>query len=358
MSLFGKAKFGGNQRSWFKLKDGDSVFRILPPMGDLQEEGRWSQFYKIHYGYKNSDNKMRTFESPEVKNRNTKMIEVRDAALDRINQLKVKLDEATAAGNEEMKQKLLKLVGGQKSQFNLDSNHYMNVVDLQGNVGILKMRHKCKLALDAVIKKLRESGVEPLDPDTGRYFVFSRSGAGRDTVYQVSVYKKKFKVESVGEVEQDVVHQITEDLAKRLLSENADGTFKYKEAARLDMLFKKPTAAEVERIVREGSRAVDEILDKASENPSVDTESDEGSEDDEAEATPAKAATPVQAAPVVIATGTANLSSAATFTPPAPAPLTVAAVSPTAAALPAAPKTTAQAVTEQNDADFLKSLGI
>lgn len=350
MSLFGKARFGGNQRNWFKLKDGDSIFRVLPPMGDLQEDGRWSQFYKIHYGYRNSDNKMRTFESPEVRNRNTKMVEVRDAALERIIHLKAKLDEAK---DEDLRQKLLKLVGGTKSQFNLDSNHYMNVVDLQGNVGILKIRHKCKLALDAAIKKLRDAGVEPLDPQTGRYFVFSRSGVGRDTMYSVSVYKKKLHIDGVGEVEKDFTHQITDDLAKRLLKEKADGTFEYKEAARLDMLFKRPTAAEVERIVLEGSSAVDEILDKASENPSVDTTSEgDGLEDD---GVPAPVAAPVAALagskPAPVATPAATLT-VAVATPA----VSVAASSPVLAVN--APKTTAGAVADVSDVDFLKSLGV
>src|SRR5271165_6262676 len=111
MSVFGKAKFGGNKRNYWKLKDGNAIFRILPPMGDLMEDGRWSVYYKIHYGYKNSAGKMRTFESPEVMNRKTKMIEVRDAALDRINSLKAELEAAKAAKNEELVKRLTALVG-------------------------------------------------------------------------------------------------------------------------------------------------------------------------------------------------------------------------------------------------------
>lgn len=357
MSVFGKAKFGGNKRNWFKLKDGDSVYRILPPMGDLQEDGRWSVFYGIHYGYRNSKGEMRTFQSPLIKNRKTKMIEVPDAALERIAQLKKKLDDAKEAGNEELKTQLLKLVGGQKSRYNLDNNHYMNVVDLQGNVGILKIRHKCKLALDAQIKKLRDNGVEPLDPETGRFFVFTRSGMGMDTVYQVSVYKRKLQVDGVGEVEQDLTHAITDELAKRCLVENKDGTFTYKEAGRLDSLFKKPTAAEVERMVKEGEKAVDEILDaKTSTNTSEDVgEDDSGTEEDE---TPA----PVTTAP----TTTAAVTAPPTTTPvtQAATPVTETKVAPPVAKVAVnqtpstAPKTTAESVASQSDEDFLKSLGL
>lgn len=359
MSVFGKAKFGGNKRNWWKLKDGDSVYRILPPMGDLQEDGKWSVFYGIHYGYKNSADETRTFVSPLVRNRKTKMIDVADPALDRINTLKAKLEEAKKAGDEELKTQLLKLVGGPKSRYNLDNNHYMNVVDLQGNVGLLKIRHKCKLALDAAIKKLRDAGIEPLDPESGRYFVFSRSGMGNETTYQVTVYKKKLHVDGVGEVEQDAVHQITPDLAKRCLTENADGTYTYKEAARLDSLFKRPTAEEVARMVKEGAKAVDEILDAKKETAAAEASDEDtsGSEDDEevqappaakAAPAPAQAAAPAQAP----ATAAAAPTPAATAAPVSP-PVEAAKTAP-----PAAPKTTSEAVAEQSDEDFLKSLGL
>lgn len=359
MSVFGKAKFGGNKRTWFKLKDGDSVYRILPPMGDQQKDGRWSAFYGIHYGYKNSKGEMRTFQSPLIKNRKTKMVEVPDAALERIAQLKAKLEDAKEAGNKELVVNLLKLVGGQKSRYNLDNNHYMNVVDLQGNVGILKIRHKCKLALDTQIKKLRDAGVEPLDPESGRYFTFTRSGMGMDTVYQVSVYKKKIKVEGLGEVEQDLVHTITDELANRCLVENSGPgpRFTYKEAANLATLFKKPTAEEVARIVAEGEKAVDEILDAKTANDTgvtQEAEDDSGTEDDEALA-------PAAAAPTTTATTTAPPATTTTTAAAPPVTETVAPaakVTETKAAPASAPKTTAEAVGEQTDEDFLKSLGL
>lgn len=363
-SVFGKAKFGGNKRNWWKLKDGDSVYRILPPMGDLAEDGKWSVFYGIHYGYKNSADETRTFVSPLVRNRKTKMIEVPDPALERINTLKAKLEDAKKAGDEELKTQLLKLVGGPKSRYNLDNNHYMNVVDLQGNVGLLKIRHKCKLALDAVIKKLRDAGVDPLDPETGRYFVFSRSGSGNETTYQVSIYKRKLMVKDVGEVEQDAVHQIDAELARRCLTQNTDGTFTYKEAARLDSLFKRPTSEEVARMVKEGSKAVDEILDTKKETAGAATaaeaveEDTSGTEEEEEVQAPAAQAATAAPAPAPVA---APAQAPATTATAAPTPAAVAApVTPPAApkAPPAAPKTTQEAVAEQTDEDFLKSLGL
>jgi hypothetical protein len=363
MSVFGKAKFGGNKRTWFKLKDGDSTFRILPPMGELMESGRWSVYAKVHYGYKNSEGKTRTFESPEVRNPKTRMIDVADPALDRINQLKAKLEEAKLAKNEELVKQLLNLVGGKKSRYNLDNNHYLNVVDLQGNIGILKIRHRAKLALDAQIEKLRNNGVEPLGEDSGRFFTFSRSGTAMDTVYQVSVYKKKITIEGVGEVEQDVVHKLTDEIANRCCVEkgvDAKGRpiYDYREAAPLHRLFKKPTAAEVARMVKEGEKAVDEILDsKFDANVSEDDSGLEGEDDPVRSAQVAnvpspeasallKSAEASKAAPAVVAQAP-DLGDTHKVKE-APVPVPTASV----------PPTTAQTVETKSDDDFLKELGL
>jgi hypothetical protein len=371
MSIFGKAKFGGNKRNWWKMKDGENgPYRILPPMGDLADDGRWSVFYNVHYGYRNSKGELRTFQSPLLKNRKTRMVEVPDAALERINQLKTLLDEAKKAGDKVREAKLLEYVGGKKSRYNMDNNHYLNVIDMQGNIGILKIRHRAKLALDSAIKNLRDKGVEPLNPDTGRYFTFSRSGSGPETVYQVSVYKKQLTVAGVGDVEQDVVHQITEDVANRCLVQNKDGSFTYKEAGRLDDLFKRPTAEEVQRIVEEGPSAVDQILDSDSRTVS----DSDGGEDDEVVQAPSKAPVETLLTTLVAlnearsAETEAELEGAVSALKAAKA-AAVPEVQPTTSlnalfksSEPVKPpnetKTTAQAVSEQSDEEFLKSLGI
>jgi hypothetical protein len=344
MSVFGEAKFGG-KRTFSKLKDGDVTFRILPPMGYLKKDGRWSQYCSIHYGYKNSANQMRTFESPLVKNKE-KMVVVQDAALERIEALLAKLEEAKKTKNKDLETQLLKLVGGQKSRYNLDKNHYMNVVDLQGNISILKIRHKAKLALDAAIKKLRDQGVQGggLAPDNGRFFTFSRSGSGRDTIYQVTVYEKTITLPDVGEVKQAVVHTIDEALAARCCTVKGydtagDPIYEYREAANLANLFKKPTAEEVLRIVKEGETAVDEILDSKSTTDDGGGNDDAGSEDDD------ETTTTTTAAPVTV-----------TATPPPTTTVPKTETKTTTSAT--APKTTAETVTNMSDEDFLKTLGV
>jgi hypothetical protein len=328
----GSAKYGGEykRKTYAKLKDGEAMYRILPPLGDLADKGIWSVFWNVHYGYTNSQGKLRTFASPLVRNRKTRMIEVPDAALERIERLKAQLEEAKKSGNKDLANKLTALVSGPKPKFNMDKNHYMNAVDASGNIVILQLRHKAKQALDIEIAALRDKGVDPLGVNTGRYFVFRRTGMGLDTTFKVSVAQETINVPGVGEVKRDIVHALSQDLISRLEGE----------AGQLSSLYKTPSSAEVARIVTEGPLAVDAILDTrsaAAEEVVVDDV-----EDMEVPSTTtspgidfAKIAqqqtvvqAPVAVAPVAVA--------------PAPAPV----------AAPAAP------VAAMSDEEFLKSMGL
>lgn len=350
----GKAKYGFTQKKFFKLKDGESTFRILPPIGDLADEGRWSVYCSIHYGYKNSKGKLRVFQSPEVVNKKTKMVEVADAANDRIKKLKTELEKAKASGNKAVADKLSKLVGTNKPVYNLDKNHYMNAIDTQGNVGVLKLRHKAKLSLDSQIKKLREKGIDPLSIDNGRFFVFTRSGMGVETTFQVEIAQETLSVPGVGEVKRDIVHKLSDELIARLDTE----------AAELNKLFKTPTSEEVDKIVKMSdlmtgvSPAIDEIFDSKNESASQD---DEIVEEEEEMVTETAAETKaeiietkqelakVEVAKVV---ETPKIVETPKVEPVKPTPQEVKVVS------SQVQQTTAQQLSELDDDEFLKSLGL
>ncbi len=265
----GKSKYGGDfvPTKYWKLKDGESTYRILPPLGELAEDGIWSVFYKVHYGYRNSQGKMRVFQSSLVVDRKTKMVEVPDAALERIERLKGELEKAKAAGNVPAQNKFKELL----QMYNLDNNHYVNAMDMQGNIGVLKLRHRAKQALDAAIKKLTAANIDPLSPEDGRFFTFTRTGNGLDTTFQVAVAQESLTVPNVGEVKRDLSHRLTPEIVARLS----------KEARELNKLFKKPTSDEIARIVKFSdinsgkSPAVDEIFDTRSGG---ETAADEGTD--------------------------------------------------------------------------------
>ncbi len=336
----GKAKFGGQtQRKYFKLKEGEQAYRILPPLGDLADQGRWSMFHSVHYGYKSTDGKQKPFLSCEVKNRKNGMIEVADAAKDRITNFKAKLEEAKKAGNKAVVDALDPLVGP-IGMYNLDNNHYVNVIDAQGNIGILKIRHKAKLALEAEIKQLNNDGVDPLSVDNGRFFVFTRTGMGRDTTFGVKVLKEKLTVQGVGLVERDVVHVLDEETINRLEAE----------AGQLGKIFKSLTAEEIKQIV-DGSdllTGVSPVLDTLFGKAPVAAVADDG-DDTAADAAETQAPTASQLQP----------STPKLITPEAAvAGQTTATVTPAAKVAPKviAPKTQAASIADMSPEAFLQGL--
>jgi hypothetical protein len=284
----GNSRVGGmkyKKKNHFKLKDGDQVFRILPPFSEINEtfpnlglpdNNFWSRYYSVHFGYKNTEGKLRPFNSPLVKNSKTKMVESPDAALDRLNDFKAKLQQAREEGNGALGAKLNTLVGF-KGVYSVDNNHHMNVVDLQGNIGELKIRYKAKTLLDAEIKKLEAEGTDPLSLEDGRFFVFTRSGNANETNFKVSVYTEKVDVPGFGRMDRPVVHKVGPEILNRLKTEAFD----------LSTIFNKLTSEEVAEIVSTSdilsgkSPACDKYFDarwkaKRTENANQTVVSDDG----------------------------------------------------------------------------------
>ena len=256
----GKSNLGGERKkkNYFKIKDGNNIYRILPAMFDLAANGRWSLFHRVEFGYVNSEGRMKPFISPRVVTRDG-MVEVESAA--HLNRLKLKdefetlkqtikqgldagtitKDEAKAALDEQ--KDLIR-------RYNLDSKHYMNVVNENGEIGLLKIPNTAKKALQPILDKLKSEGVDPMSVDNGRLFNFHRTGKSLDTVYTVSVVTDTINHPELGKVEKAKVSVLGDALLDRLNDE----------AFKLDQLFPTPSAEEVERIVNEGPNAVDEIL--------------------------------------------------------------------------------------------------
>lgn len=376
----GDGKFGYEKKTYFKMKDGDSIFRIIPGLGDLADDGKWSQYYQIHYGYRNSKGNMITFQSPLVKDRKTKMVEVPDKALERIEKLKAELEKAKADGNAPMVERLMKLVGGQKAMYNLDKHHYMNAIDTQGNIGILKIRHKAKQALDQTIDKLRKAGVNPISINNGRYFVFSRTGKGLDTTFQVTVAKEQIDVPGIGPAERDIIHKITPDMLARIAKEAAVTSKEDGKDKGLDNLYIMFTAAQVEQIVNQSdiftgkSPALDEFL--TSRGTTSVVAADESGDDDSEETgrvntTPAgstltqNTATQAPVAQNTVIATTQQVQQTVTPTvqvSPTPSEKPVPQVAAPAAvtSAPSPVQTTAQAVADSqiSDSDFLATLNL
>lgn len=336
MSNFGDANYEKSsfkKKNHFNLEESIQVFGIMPPMFSLKEKGVWARFYRVHFGYKNLAGKLRTFLSPEVKKK--EMIEVEDAALQRIKTLTAKMEECKANKQEDRYNFLWKLVGFM-GVYNLDKAWHLNVHDLSGKPGVLKIRHKCKMMLDTEIEKLRKQGIDPLSPINGRYFAMQRVGTGNETSYKVDVYSKEIDAQIPGtnqviKAKQEVV---------RVISPETEANAVAGECGDLDKLFQVLTADEVKQVVERSeletgkSPACDEFFDARWK---VEREARKN-------AAPAATTTTAAAAPAAAA-------SKAPATPdedePGEAYSAPSAAAPTSVAAAAAPTTVAQATVTQ-----------
>jgi hypothetical protein len=240
-----------------QLEDGSCVYRILPAFPSFTDNpDHWRVFHSVHFGYKNMEGKLRTFESTQVKRKG--VVEVPDAAVERLEELRAKLEESRANMTGPLTAKLNSLVG-QKGVYNLDKNWWMNAMNLEGDIVRLKIRYRAMLVLKAEIDRLeKEEGVDALSLDNGRFFVFGRSNLGRDTTYTATVLTEKLDIPGVGKVDRPVVSNLGEDVRRRFKDEISD----------LFDIAPKVTPEEIEQIVKESdlmtgkSPACDRIFDQ------------------------------------------------------------------------------------------------
>jgi len=242
--------FTNHRTTYFDLENGDNVFRILPPFKSLSkgQYPRWSVFWKIHWGYKNEAGQHRPFASPEVYNFKTKMTEVVDEAIVRIGQLNALKEKSKVSGDTVTFDRAVEML----KQYRLEKRWFLNVIDRNGTIGVLKIPHKAKEALDLEIERLKNEGANPVGIKNGRFFIFRRSGEKLQTLYQVFTYKEKKEIPGYGPAEVEYVSDLSDEVINRMDSEARD----------LSMLYATPTAQEVARMVAEGPATVGAILDK------------------------------------------------------------------------------------------------
>ena len=246
----GSPKYEQSKKNYFSFKKNQNTFilRVLPPMGNLADAGKWSIYHRVEFGYTGTDGKLRPFLSPRVVNYGG-MVEVESEAHKRREMIKEQQAQAKRAGNSALVEQCTKML----QKYNQDAKHHMNVIDLQGNIGLFKIGHKGFQALKAEVDRLRSEGVDPIGVDNGRFFVFGRSGTGRDTLYTVNEYKQKQEIATPsGKVTAmvDFPHSINDSVMTKLSTD----------AFELDKIYPTVTPEEERRIVHEGAAAVDEIL--------------------------------------------------------------------------------------------------
>lgn len=329
----GKPKYEQNNKNYFSFgKDKNHfILRILPPMGKLADKGKWSQYHAVEFGHVGTDNRMKPFLSPRVVNFD-RMVEVESALHVRRVDLEGKMAEAKKAGNTAVEAQLNTFL----RKYNQDRKHYMNAIDLQGNIGLFKVGTRGFNALKAAIEALRSEGVDPVGIDNGRFFVFQRSGKGTDTLYTVQEYKQKSEIDGpTGKVLADLPfpHAITEGIMNKLDSD----------AFELLDVFPAVTVEE-EAIIMTGPEGVDKVFNAKRELKKAEVVSTVIT----SEAAPVATIAPTPAPEVALTPAPVEPTPA----PVAEVPLETVALDPvTEAALTPAPVTE-----ELTDAEFLAKI--
>lgn len=266
--LFGQASLDASalntavKKNFFNFtKDKRSfVLRILPPFGSQKNNPLgWVKFWPVHFGYTDTQGRMRPFASPFKKRDG--IVVVRDPALERIEKLEKQLTYTQDPVKRAELEELLR-------RFNLSKKWYLNVVDLEGNIGLFAIPHKMKLALEAELKRLQQEGHEPLSLDKGLFLEFAKEGTGRDTVHKVQVYMETVTVNGK-KYRQEKYHVIDEEFLAKAAKYCFD----------LGMLYPTPTPEEIEAIVNDDTgQVLEQVLAKYTTNATTTNGSESDAE--------------------------------------------------------------------------------
>lgn len=248
------------KKNYFKLsaKQPELIVRILPPMFSGAERGQWSKYQRVEFGYFNSKGKMVPFLDTRVVNRQTKMVEVESQAyLKRMKLKAAKENLIKNGGSEEDKKKITEMI----QRFNMAASHSMNVVTLNGEVGLLSVSGDMFDAIKKELKRLEAEGIDATSVETGRFLILSREGERLDTKYYAREYKTKKTVQVDGQamaVEVPFNHVLDDALIKRLPREAFD----------LNTLHIKLTPEEADSVVLGAPEVLDALVEKYRGNPS------------------------------------------------------------------------------------------
>ncbi len=218
---FGGAKSSnGKEYANLKLDDGKAIVaRILPAMHSLREKDLCMISHAVHFGYAVPDqnNPGKTFPRPfaciEEKDFNSKMIitscpqcreyEKKEQERDDLKSAKFTAWKKQGVLDEKQLEALakddpeLKAMGEWLYKYNRDFKWYMNVVTLDGQLGVLRIADKAKKKLVNLINDLRKKGIEPIsDLDKGVYFTFLRTGNWSNTDFTVVEYMEELEDKS------------------------------------------------------------------------------------------------------------------------------------------------------------------
>ena len=232
-----------DKANYFNFKSGVNVYRIMPAMFSNLESGHWAVYYGRHFGYVDSEGKMKSFtcikkydeetralveECPFCVDQETK--KARKESLDHeVKELHAQINKHQSVGTHpdqiaalqrELKDKSSELSVASKLYNARQKRFWVNAMNMNGEFGLLGLpqtvyeglagkREQDKktnkyIRKPGLLAKLKEDKkVDALDVNQGVWFSIEKTGSTQyDTEYKIEPFKeeKVFDDGSVGEI--------------------------------------------------------------------------------------------------------------------------------------------------------------
>lgn len=205
---FGKPRYGFTGSNSWGLKEGDNIYRFMPPMHSLAEKGVWSVYDGTHFGYAGRDpqapndpskTRTRTFLCIEKKGRNG-IVEQSCPESERIAEYKAQADareaelKAAKVPEDQIKTEMSPYVAWLRAH-NCSWKHHINAMNEKSEFGDLSIPHRTRKQLDEKFKELREKhNIDPLDPEQGAWINIRRTGKKLDVVDVVEIVQEQVDI--------------------------------------------------------------------------------------------------------------------------------------------------------------------
>ncbi len=222
--------------NYFTFKNGDNIFRIMPPMFSALEAGFWSVHYAKHFGYFNENGKQVNFiclreydnnggglvqDCPFCLDQEKKKKRHEQLAVD-VNNLQNQFHEAKVSGDKEEVARVDALLEDAKSEWSKakalynprNARFWVNAMNKNGEFGLLPLPKTVYEALlgkrvqdpknpsrwtrsQGLIQKVKEkTNLDPLSVNEGIWFNITRTGGSQyDTEYGVEILKEEIQLQ-------------------------------------------------------------------------------------------------------------------------------------------------------------------
>lgn len=230
---------GGYQKTeYFKLEGGkDNVYRVLPPIFSLADQGKWAQYHATHSIW--IDKRPYHFACIEERDRDKNIIvECPFCAQRRAAEAKLETVKANLT-----KEQIEAFTKAHIDPFKVDKKFYLNVINQANVPGLLDLGVKAFEALRGLLKGFYDkNGIDATSANNGYFLNFKKNQAykgDRNTTYSVEFYQNAHRDDHGNIVVRYVNHTITPELINEMSVKSKD----------LATLFTRISKAEIEMLV-------------------------------------------------------------------------------------------------------------